>query len=331
MKFIFNSSVLKSKVYKPSGKWTWNIFAVRFWYEWTTVYKSERVMELIYSDYKLPPQMVKQTVENHRNFDPHGLLPEHINFTAKNAAYLEMHGYKIPKYNDTQISISSLIKLDDKSYNGSTITNNNQPLVLLKSEENNNVLLPQHSEKDIKLIPRESGGYDIETIQPAKHKKSEPMTYMEIVDTIPEYMKLSLFRPTPKHFDLVEFDDVVKAGFDLTNEQVDKKGRQLQICGWVTLIFFIMFSLFTIIAFLKFIIATSVTGQFEFSYLLSTMYLSVLTVLCGVIYVSYVHLYWQYCRNRFGSLFCFFKDILKNPIRVLPVPFIDSIVEVVHV
>ena len=295
------------------------------------MYKSERVMELIYSDYKLPPQMIKQTISDYRNFDPSWVLPKHLNYSRDNAAFLQKHGYQLPKASDAPFSVSSLIKLEDAPYKQPLITNNKHQIQIVKSNHLNEVSQLETYEGGVKLIPRETGGYDIEPTSPAKPAESAPKTYMEIINSTPEHMKLSLFRPTPKHFDLVEFDDVVKAGFDLTNEQVDKKGKQLQICGWVTLIFFIMFSLLTIIAFLKFIIATSVTGQFEFSYLLSTMYLSVLTALCGVIYVSYVHLYWQYCRNRFGSLFCFFKDILKNPIRVLPVPFTDSIVEVVHV
>lgn len=332
MKFLFNSSVLNSRFYKPSTQWTWNMFKVRFWYEWTPVFKSERVMELIYSEYKLPAQGIKKAIENHRNFNPYGLLPKHIDYSKGNARYLEKHGYRLPALNDSTFRISSLTKIEDKAYSASLITNSKQQSDSYGSASISETPLVPTNVDQIKLIPRINGGYDIETFKdPDLKSGDEPMSYMGIVNTTPEYMKLSLFRPTPEHFDLVEFDDVVKAGFDLTNEQVDKKGSQLQICAWVTLIFLMMFSYFTVVAGFKFVIATAVTNQFEYSYLLSSLYLLVLSTLSGVIYLSYVHLYWQYCRNRFGSLYCYFKDVTKNPIRLLPIPFTDPMLEVRNV
>lgn len=329
------STVFKNATNKTPNDWTWNMFRLRFWTEWVHITPIDRALESIHNEYRLPGGLlneIKSARDYQQSFDPLTSLPYLDSYTEVNREYLLKHGYSL--FESSVLSEANGSVPDFKK--------DSNRLLVLKHEERpsdsneqlaNDMLeisphLPQltASESANRLILKkgEDGRYDL-TIQRTEVK---PTTYMELVRAVPAHMKMVPFMETPVHFNLVPFDEVVKAGFDMNDEQVEGKARNLQLSIWLTLFFVLAFCFFAVNSVAKFIIVTIVTSEVQFSYLMTSMYLTLLSAFTSFIYFHYLHLYWQYDTNRFGSVYSFLVAIKKDPMRLLP---LSNKAEVNHV
>jgi hypothetical protein len=152
-------------------------------------------------------------------------------------------------------------------------------------------------------------------------KVNDSKTYIQALNSVPERLKIRPFKPTPKHFDLVSFDHVMKEGVGLSDAEIAEKGKHLSICIWLLLLFLVSFGSMLFMAFLKMVITAFVMGGLQPSYLVAFCYMGAATGLSAVLYISHQHMYWQYSRNKFGSIYDFFKDVQRHPIRLLPILF----------
>jgi len=319
-------SILRSGPYKSSKDWTLNPFKPRFYTEWTTVYNFELVIEDIYRESALPPLALKKLFWGHRNGPQLTIIPqylykdmsqENINFLAQDEQYL------LPEL----ASSSDLIghRSDESEGEIQLIGQKLRALPTLREKTDSEVVLRNVNDdccvdfgRALPDVYKE--GY--ETTQEMERKRVESATtYFEVLNSAPSLLKMEPFQPTPKHFDLVPFDYIMKEGVGLTEDEVASKGRHLSVCIWLMILFLLSFTLFFAIALIKFVIASFVVGHAHIPYFISTLYLGTAAFLSLTLYVSYQHMYWQYCRNKFGSLYDFYQDVKLHPNRLLPIFF----------
>lgn len=150
-------------------------------------------------------------------------------------------------------------------------------------------------------------------------KVETPKTHIELVKDVPSHFMIPPTKETPPHFELIAFDDVVQTGFEIGPEEFEKKGNQVQLCAFISLLFLIAFFFNGLSSVFEFIIASIMSGEIEYRYILGTAYQFVLVALTTVIYVTYLHLFWQYDKNRFGSPYSMWLDIKCEPLRLLPI------------
>ncbi|MDA0146423.1 hypothetical protein OCT63_19540 [Vibrio sp. RW] len=319
---MFKSSILRSSPYKPSKEWTWNMFTLRFYTEWTPVYNFELVIEDLYRESKIPHRGLREMISEHRDNESPIIFPTHV-LNSMDSQKLEMFQldgkYLIPDTCDNK-SVSNKASLTEEH---KLLTSDN---LMPVSDRSDLVHIDVTRATDLSAPSIHSWGVQNQAVLNITKEEEEEQidkstTYIEVLNSVPNRLKLAPFKPTPKHFELVSFDQVLTDGVGLTRQEIDQKGKQLSTCIWVVLLFAVSFSSMFCMAFLKLIIASIVMGGTQYSYLVSCLYLGAATFLSLVLYISYQHMFWQYSSNRFASIYDFYQDIKKHPIRMLPIIF----------
>ena len=322
---MMKKSILKSSPYKPSKEWTLNLFKLRFYTEWTPVYKFELVIEDLYSETKLPPLALKKFFYDHKMPTESIVIPTHV-----------LQGMQSPRLeyfqNDDQYVLANpkdqtLIAVPNESQNHPQIERAKIGKAQLPQVQSN--ALPFETERpthgEIVDFEGEFTSDVLEKINVTRAheitKVNDSKTYIEALNSVPDRLKIRPFQPTPKHFDLVSFDHVMKDGVGLSDGEIAEKGKHLSVCIWLLLLFVVSFASMFFMAFLKMVISSFVVGSPQLSYLVAFCYMGAATVLSVVLYLSHQHMYWQYSRNKFGSIHDFFKDVQRHPIRLLPLLF----------
>lgn len=307
---LANSSLYKNNT--PS-QWSWNLFKPLFWLGWSTITYNSQVLGKILRQYSFNREQLS------RDLDEWNLPSTHFDirddhFNAKPgllAPYGEQqYLYSGPEsgyFNAPPLPMVTFDSSHELSIAGGQITLSQLPAYRTQS----NTLVVSNGNSKI----------EITTEQPA----AEPLGWgnlpleREIYDTVPYYMKMSPLQPTPKHFDLVAFDEVVANGMDLSYEQVEQKGRLLQTILWTIIGVIFLMALSTISTLVKMYVFYVINSDFPWAMVMIVAYKLGVISLCAAIYVNYAHMYWQFAINRFSSLYDYWQAIKERPILIFPI------------
>lgn len=322
---MLKRSILRSSPYKPSKEWTLNPFKVRFYTEWTPVYKFELVIEDLYNETKLPPLALKKLFFDHKMPVETIVFPTHVlqGMESARLAYLENDDQYIQAIPKATIQIAE----SDTGVTQLKIGHAKNGLIQIPEAQSKDLpvktVMPNHA--DVVEYEEMFDSNVLEKINISRsveiQKVNDSKTYLEALNSVPDRLKIRPFKPTPKHFDLVSFDHVMKDGVGLSEDEIAEKGKHLSVCIWLLLLFVVSFGSMFCMAFLKMVIATFVVGSPQVGYLVAFCYMGAATTLSAVLYLTHQHIYWQYSRNKFGSIYDFLKDVQRHPIRLLPLLF----------
>lgn len=308
---MFTKFLIQSKLVSNDSsylKWEWNPFMPRFWKQKTIITNFECTYSNINSEYGVDIKKVVNSCYKWNKKDDFDLSLE-VGNIFNPISYYERSFIE----NNGNVTPNSAVTYElQKCYPVTSFEIQNQ---VIGKEKHPSFITQKSTLLTPNPIPFKNDTYNINS-DDDKYSHTNPL--INIFNSTPKYMLNSPLLPTPEHFKNIDFSKVVASGYNLSPEEITRKGKILSYSIWLILFCFVLAFFVFLIALTNTIFSVMSNTSGFFSFFLTTLYSFGFMIFLFVNFIVYSHIYWQYSNNRFSSLHDYIKDIAKSPQLILP-------------